>query len=48
VRVYDGGLYKLEPKELMNISLDNILSNDLIDIMQKTTPAIAFFSEKIV
>jgi hypothetical protein len=36
-RVYGGGLYKLEPKELMSVPLDDILSEYLIDIMKKTS-----------
>ncbi|MCL2557017.1 MAG: Eco57I restriction-modification methylase domain-containing protein [Treponema sp.] len=36
-RVYGGGLYKLEPKELMSVPIDDILSNDLISVIYKTT-----------
>jgi len=34
-RVYGGGLYKLEPKELMNIPVGNIFPPDLIEGIQK-------------
>jgi hypothetical protein len=36
-RVYGGGLFKLEPKELMNTPIDDILSYETLELIQSTT-----------